>query len=326
MLTSNDEIAEESRPFTDEEIRVAFETFDLDKNSFVGVSEIKHMLSLIGESASNEEIDEMIRMCDFEGIGQVTFEGFYRLFSRSSAVPIVSPVLPIVTASTLAVVAASKEGGEIGQWSLHQVLSKFTEGQNLKPQYIKRVYKKWEGRMTVRMRYSQLLDLLEVDDSALTQRLFELMDFDKAGGIDIKDLVIVLSNHTSASRVDKLKFAFLIFDEQGRGFITRDELLRLIRANLSDLPLEELALRAAEVFKFAGQSVESETAKITYEQFMTIAKTNASLIFPVLALGGSQLNEAISIDKKIKQHAESASSYLSNSFSSVLRLSACRSG
>ena len=307
-LTEED-ISSDNKPFTDEEIRSAFETFDLDRNSFVGVSEIKHVLSLIGESVSNEEIDEMIRMCDFEGIGQVTFEGFYRLFSRNTSLPVpagpASPAAPLVPIATAA--AEARENAEMRNWNLEEVLRKFTQGQHLKPQYIKRVYKKWEGKLSTRIKYAQLLEILEVDDSTLVQRLFELVDFDKAEGLDIKDLVIVLSNHTAASRVDKLKFAFLIFDEQGRGFITRDELLRLLRANLSDLPVEELALRAAEVLRFAGQTVEAESAKVTYEQFMTLAKTNASLVFPVMALGAS-LNEATSIDQKIKRAASSIAS------------------
>jgi Ca2+-binding EF-hand superfamily protein len=301
-----EDITSDNKPFTDEEIRSAFETFDLDKNGFVGVSEIKHLLSLIGESVNNEEIDEMVRMCDAEGVGQVTFEGFYRLFSRTAALSVAAtPAGPTHSMTTTLAVASKSENTEIRAWNLEQVLEKFTEGQNLKPQYIKRIYKKWEGRLSTKIKYLQLLELLEVDDSALTQRLFDLVDFDAAGGLDIKDLVIVLSNHTGASRVDKLKFAFLIFDEQGRGYISREELLRLLRANLSDLPIEDLALRAAEVLRFAGQNIEADSAKVTYEQFMTLAKTNASLVFPVMTLGAASLNGATSIEQKVRRATSS---------------------
>ena len=55
------------RRYDDEQIKEAFDTFDLDQNKFIGVAEIKHILAIVGESASDAEIDEMIRMCDADG-------------------------------------------------------------------------------------------------------------------------------------------------------------------------------------------------------------------------------------------------------------------
>lgn len=57
----------------------AFSTFDLDNNNFVGAAEIKHILGLVGERATDDEVDEMIRMCDADGDGQVTYDEFYKL-------------------------------------------------------------------------------------------------------------------------------------------------------------------------------------------------------------------------------------------------------
>ncbi|GMH68284.1 hypothetical protein TL16_g04892, partial [Triparma laevis f. inornata] len=63
--------------FTDEEIWDAFQAFDLDKNNFVGAAEIRHVLINIGETVTDEEVDEMIRMVDTDGDGQVGFEEFF---------------------------------------------------------------------------------------------------------------------------------------------------------------------------------------------------------------------------------------------------------
>merc|ERR1719401_3008006 len=75
----------EHRPFSEEEIKEAFDTFDLDKNRFVGAMEIKHILDVIGEEATDEEIDEMIRMCDADGDGQVTFDEFQKMMTQPPA-------------------------------------------------------------------------------------------------------------------------------------------------------------------------------------------------------------------------------------------------
>jgi hypothetical protein len=57
--------------FTDEEIMAAFKFIDLDHNNFVGAAEIRHILVCMGEMITDEEIDMMISMVDFDGDGQV---------------------------------------------------------------------------------------------------------------------------------------------------------------------------------------------------------------------------------------------------------------
>ena len=41
------------------------------------------MLTILGEQPTDEEVDEMIRMVDIEGIGQVGLEEFLRLFESN---------------------------------------------------------------------------------------------------------------------------------------------------------------------------------------------------------------------------------------------------
>lgn len=68
--------------FTDEEILEAFKTFDLDKNNYIGVLELKHLMINIGLNPLDEEIDEMIKMCDLNGNGQVGWDDFYYMVSN----------------------------------------------------------------------------------------------------------------------------------------------------------------------------------------------------------------------------------------------------
>merc|ERR1711957_575873 len=77
----------EHRPYSDGEIKQAFDTFDLDDNHFVGALEIRHILEIIGENATDDEIDEMIRMCDSDGKGQVTFDEFHRMMTQPAPPP-----------------------------------------------------------------------------------------------------------------------------------------------------------------------------------------------------------------------------------------------
>ena len=73
--------------FSDDEILGAFRAFDLDKNNYVGAAEIRHVLINIGERVTDEEIDEMIRMVDRDGDGQVSFGEFYKMVTGGKIAP-----------------------------------------------------------------------------------------------------------------------------------------------------------------------------------------------------------------------------------------------
>ncbi len=57
--------------FTDKEIQDAFAFIDLNHNTFISAGEIRHILICMGELITDEEIDEMIKMVDLDGDGQV---------------------------------------------------------------------------------------------------------------------------------------------------------------------------------------------------------------------------------------------------------------
>eukprot|EP00590_Aulacoseira_subarctica_P007769 CAMPEP_0172421870 /NCGR_PEP_ID=MMETSP1064-20121228/8099_1 /TAXON_ID=202472 /ORGANISM="Aulacoseira subarctica , Strain CCAP 1002/5" /LENGTH=781 /DNA_ID=CAMNT_0013162483 /DNA_START=135 /DNA_END=2476 /DNA_ORIENTATION=- len=67
--------------FSNEEIRTAFDFLDLDKNGFIGAAELRHILVGMGEMVTDEEIDMMISMLDFNGDGQVNADEFMAMVS-----------------------------------------------------------------------------------------------------------------------------------------------------------------------------------------------------------------------------------------------------
>ncbi len=60
--------------FTDDEIKEAFSTLDYNKDNTISSEDLQHFLDekdFIGEKATDEEIEEMIRMCDNDKNGFV---------------------------------------------------------------------------------------------------------------------------------------------------------------------------------------------------------------------------------------------------------------
>ncbi len=58
--------------FSEQAIRKAFTTFDLDQNGYICVAELKHILIMMGEQVSDEEVEMMVSMLD-DGEGQVSY-------------------------------------------------------------------------------------------------------------------------------------------------------------------------------------------------------------------------------------------------------------
>lgn len=60
----------------------------MNGNGYIGAMEIRFVLDALGEDVTDEEIDEMIRMLDVDGDGQVNFKEFFKMASGQSLAPI----------------------------------------------------------------------------------------------------------------------------------------------------------------------------------------------------------------------------------------------
>ena len=164
--------------FTDQEIKEAFEAFDLDKNHFVGAAEIRHVLINIGEQPTDEEVDEMIRMVDKDGDGQVSFDEFYEMVTGGKKPPMGLGVGgAAVQASGGGAKMPPKGRGKIstlGERKERQgALDNFASENHIKPETIKRAYKRF--RATDRdgsgmIDYTEFCEVLQVDPSPQVSR------------------------------------------------------------------------------------------------------------------------------------------------------------
>lgn len=74
-------------PETEDSVRDAFRIFDKDGTGYVSASELRHVLTHLGEKLSDEEVDEMIREADITGDGQVNYDRefyFQFMFKKNS--------------------------------------------------------------------------------------------------------------------------------------------------------------------------------------------------------------------------------------------------
>ena len=68
---------------SEEELKEAFKVFDKDGNGFISASELRHVMTNLGEKLTDEEVDEMIREADVDGDGQINYEEFVKMMMSS---------------------------------------------------------------------------------------------------------------------------------------------------------------------------------------------------------------------------------------------------
>ena len=68
---------------SEEELMEAFKVFDKDGNGFISASELRHVMTNLGEKLSDEEVDEMIREADLDGDGQINHKEFVKMMMSS---------------------------------------------------------------------------------------------------------------------------------------------------------------------------------------------------------------------------------------------------
>ncbi|KAJ3053228.1 hypothetical protein HDU79_009849 [Rhizoclosmatium sp. JEL0117] len=76
--------------------------------------------------------------------------------------------------------------------------------------------------------YKQYFPLGNPD--AYADRVFHLFDVDKNGFIDFKEFVSAVSVSTKGTEVEKLQWAFTLYDVNGDGYVTRDEMIQVVTA------------------------------------------------------------------------------------------------
>ncbi|XP_076466190.1 uncharacterized protein LOC143297656 [Babylonia areolata] len=69
---------------SEEEIMDAFRVFDPDHSGSISSSDLRHIMSNLGEKLTEDELQEMLREADLDGDGRVSISDFVRMMNQSS--------------------------------------------------------------------------------------------------------------------------------------------------------------------------------------------------------------------------------------------------
>lgn len=241
----------------------------------------------MGELITDEEIDEMVKLCDTDGDGQVSFDEFRRMvihpdpgspeFAMARMENEEEPVDVQLIAKELTVeekarLLAIKEEKK-------RLMKRFVDDNNPNLDFLVRIAQKFRQMQKDSLDFEDFCMLFEVEATGEYRRLFALYtpDAQSDEDADLREILLGVVNFMEgADRQQRVKFCFEIFDDDHNGFITEEELVNILKANHMTTE-DQVKKKAQTIMKQADDNGDN---KMSLEEFYVIAKKFPNLLFP----------------------------------------------
>lgn len=310
-------------PFSMQEVVSAFCSFDLDNNDYVGAAELRRVYQALGEEVTDEEVDEMIRMCDRDGDGQIDEDEFVGMIFRHAsqrpddpiepqqsppvqqasspriesrpqlqALPAPGPPRPHTASSATA--SYDSDGEMLADQDMNNqesddrafVLENVAKKLNIQGSQMNDIQAKFsqiDEDGSGEIDYDEFCSVMQMEPGPLAETLFKMFDSDGDGTIDSREFLVSMANLVATSKDQKVRFAFDVFDVDGSGSISRDELIKILKATHAHLASNESALlRKADAIMLQGD--KDGDGEISYEEFVKVSKRFSNILFPIFKL------------------------------------------
>jgi serine/threonine-protein phosphatase 2B regulatory subunit len=229
---------------------------------------------------STAKIDEMIKMVDKDGDGQVGRIEFFRLVTGGNNPP-------------PGFMNLNKTQSGNGQKELQarkdkrKMLDDFAREQHFKPETIKYAHRRFEAtdrHSTGKINYTQFCDILKVEPSPQCRSLFGLYDYDENGMMNGKEMLVALANSVGAKKEDKMRFVFQIYgDSDGdTGSISKADLIQVLKANHGARVEREVMKKADTIMDRVDKN---GTGLLSFDDFVTVSKQFPNILFPEIQRG-----------------------------------------
>ncbi|KAF9167800.1 Calcineurin subunit B [Mortierella sp. AD011] len=150
-----------------------------------------------------------------------------------------------------------------------QPLEEMVRDSNFTAEEIQRLYKRFmkldkDGSGSIDK--EEFLAIPQIATNPLASRLIAIMDEDGGGDVDFKEFIVGLSAFSNkGNKIEKLRFAFKVYDMDRDGFISNGELFLVLKmmvgTNLKDNQLQQI------VDKTIMEADKDMDGKISFEEF-----------------------------------------------------------
>jgi len=287
----------QNRPFSEDDIRLAFDMMDLDVHGCIGASDIRRVTDLCGDpELTDAEIGEMIRLLDTDGNGVIDFAEFrksftdpltifrnfdiYRAKGETAAGTPQESTRGVEREAPRPVPETPPLGGAEGGDPRGQAVAEIAGKKALRPEFLRQVYQRFieidtedYGFVT----YEAFCLVLRRAQGPVMRRAFDAFDVERLGEIDLRQFVVGMSMFTSSPIQDKLRFAFMMYDEEQVGSISRDEFSELLKAMSPYLPSPRRENHIQRTYALHGLH---PNARLSFNEFAAYAGEHADELVP----------------------------------------------
>ncbi|KAG0229307.1 Calcineurin subunit B [Actinomortierella wolfii] len=155
-----------------------------------------------------------------------------------------------------------------------QPLEEMVRDTNFTAEEIQRLYKRFmkldkDGSGSIDK--EEFLAIPQIATNPLASRLIAIMDEDGGGDVDFKEFIAGLSAFSNkGNKIEKLRFAFKVYDMDRDGFISNGELFLVLKmmvgSNLKDNQLQQI------VDKTIMEADKDMDGKISFEEFCGVVE------------------------------------------------------
>ncbi|OQR85206.1 calmodulin [Thraustotheca clavata] len=265
--------------FSEAEILSAFKFIDLDKNTFIGAAEIRHILICMGELITDAEVDMMVKMVDRDGDGQISFEEFRKMvihpdpgdpsFGKDD-----EPAPTEVVQKAEVVTEEDKRRDMEIKMQKKMLLDKFIADNNVNLDMLRRIFNRFRNSEKTGLSFEDFYTLFEVEPTGEYRKLHSLYAGTQLA--DIREVLLGMSNLLDIEKSVKAQFCFEIYDDDHNGFITEDELINILKA--THMSTEAQVQKKAKTI--LRQCDGDGDNKIDLEEFYLISKKFPNILFP----------------------------------------------
>lgn len=295
----------QARPYHDDELQVAFEIIDLDRHGEIGATDLRRALQLCGEpEPTDAEVQEMIRLMDPDGSGSIAYDEFRRYFveppplfrnfdlhrrggGEAADEEEVVPELPALddgdaTPSAVRLESRKKKFTikEQSEGDPRAPCVKVLAKHGITPEFIRDVYQTFveiDTKETGFMSFEAFCKVFSQKPSEKMREVFDAFDAEREGELDLRQFVIGLSTFAKTNLETKVRFAFMMYDEEQDGSVSREELSEMLRGMA---PYMRSAHRDAHLERIYALHSLHPNSRVSFDELMDYMMENQDLILP----------------------------------------------
>lgn len=160
-----------------------------------------------------------------------------------------------------------------------KALDEFSRHNNLKPESIKRAYRRLnviDKKNSGVLDYTEFCEIMQVEPTKQSEDVFKGYDYNRSGLIDSKEFLLAMANFVGAGKDDKIKFCFSLFDVESTGRITYRELMKILKANHLAKTEAEVSRKAETIIAQCSHTHDA----ITFDEFVDVSRKFPNILFP----------------------------------------------